>query len=65
MLWLNLSQSGLFQRQIIFDAAAVIFPEKRKNASVRTVVPHDTAALEFYLGKSDYIEDITVWFVPR
>lgn len=29
------------------------------------VVPRETAALEFYLGKGDYIEDITVWFVPR
>ncbi len=29
------------------------------------VVPRDTAALEFYLGEGDYIEDITVWFVPR
>ena len=29
------------------------------------VVPKDAAALEFLLGKGDYIEDITVWFVPR
>ena len=29
------------------------------------IVPADTAALEFFLGKGDYIEDITVWYVPR
>ena len=29
------------------------------------IVPPDAAALEFFLGKRDYIEDITVWYVPR
>ena len=28
------------------------------------VVPPETSVLEFYLAKGDYIEDITIWFVP-
>lgn len=28
------------------------------------VVPRDTSNLEFYLGKKDHIEDITIWYVP-
>ncbi|MBE6372563.1 MAG: hypothetical protein E7055_10895 [Lentisphaerae bacterium] len=36
-----------------------------KDFQLPAAVPHDTTALEFYLGKGDYIEDITVWFIPR
>ena len=38
---------------------------KKDKFHIPAVVPNDTTALEFYLGKKDYLEDITVWFVPN
>ena len=37
---------------------------QKENFSVPAVVPADVAALEFYLGKGDHLEDIILWFVP-
>ena len=37
---------------------------QKGNFTVPAVVPKNTAALEFFIGPKDYIEDITLWFVP-
>ena len=31
---------------------------------IPAVVPREIAALEFYLGREDYLEEIILWFVP-
>ena len=37
---------------------------KKDQFHLPAVVPNDATALEFFLGPKDYIEDITLWFVP-
>ena len=37
---------------------------QKGNFTVPAVVPKNTAALEFFIGPKDHIEDITLWFVP-
>ena len=37
---------------------------KQKDFHVPAVMPDNTTAIEFFIGKGDYIEDITLWFVP-
>lgn len=37
---------------------------KKDQFHLPAVVPNNATALEFFLGPKDYIEDITLWFVP-
>ena len=37
---------------------------KTDKFTVPAVLPGNTTALEFFIGPKDYIEDITLWFVP-
>ena len=39
-------------------------PIKKDKFYIPAVIPNDATALEFFLGKGDHLEDITVWFVP-
>ena len=37
---------------------------KTDKFTIPAVLPGNTTALEFFIGPKDYIEDITLWFVP-
>ena len=37
---------------------------KKDQFTLPAVLPNDATALEFFIGPKDYIEDITLWFVP-
>ena len=54
---LRLSQGGKLEKM---DGKCI----KKDQFTLPAIVPNDSSALQFYLGKNDYIDDITLWFVP-